>query len=1347
MAYKNKTTDYIKNPFLKGNGHVISYWLPTIFCVILFINSYSTFAQIKFPAYTNGYVNPTLLVSLSDQDIFFEKGEIISNVLKITNTTKQQLSFYIELSLPLKWRTLTKSNRLYEINANDTMFIPIRIIPGELSKGNTKYMFGIFIFSEEGKQINYCYFLANTKKLTKWTLDVLPHSKLYFLNNTNNIDFTVNLFNMGNEDQDILLSFKNIGSNSYISDTLDKALKQNTNTFNLQTNTDTTFFYRMNYVELARNLKMVDLENYNPFIRNEEKKYSLFVNSMVPKQNEKNRFSANKRIDFVKLSNTKKINPYANKTLPLIIDISTFNILGDYPMMNIMMKGNTVLENKSSLIYFTQISFATNYFSSAPFTNLPLYIGYFHKKISIEVGDVGYYGGKGIRARYSIGKNQSLGAYVSKSPSLFKPAKQFAFGLSHEWKISDQFNIFNQYNHISFSDQKINSDMIQTNLNIRFLKNHFINVTLAGCQNYNYFRSDSAFFNYGYNIGVNYGTNFLKSKYSTRLNLMYYSPDFQSLGSNSNIENNRERFLASWNSAVKVNKSWGLDLISNYTRYAVNIYIPKYSYYYNSNLFNQLNLVRQSSNGMSFSQNLFYNIYEYDRFLSHSRGLGLGFSKFNLTNNNRYYVNLKVGYNQAIKYSDNKNYFFLQTSLVTQYRTFTLNTRYNYGYTSLNKFMYISLTKYPQLLGLSMRYQYVFSNPSFVLTPNASFSYSNLTGSNLNFNPELYYYTRTGWRFNVLTEFNIGFRGNNEQAGYFYNYQNSENQASNNKTRYNFSLGFNIRKEFGIPIPSKKHLFSTVEFLVFQDVNGNHIWDKSEDLLENVVISVNNHEVVTNDKGFAKLENLEVGNYPFTVFSLTDLNGWFPNKEDTISTVVKNYTKYIPFTRGVKLYGAVLMDREQYTANSDVPIDLSKIKISAYDGKVYTTLTSKDGSYLFYLPYGKYTLTLDETVLGDKFILTQNNFEINVSNEIDNLYLPFYIIEKKRRVVKKKFDSQGNVITVTEQNTNSQKKPTKTYPDSSQLNLFKNQDVKPIINNDKKQPEKTIKPNNNVQPNNNPVKDTNLINSLFSNPNKDIQKNPVQPNNATTPQIVEMSDQGEVNKQDINDIRNLIKAKNNPNANSNTNDLFNDNTFRILDADKNNLQNGIQIKASKRRLTADYFRDTMKAVYDNYKQIYEIVDTNNKEFPYKYLIGNYQTFEEAKKANEEIKKVLPGTFVSKYGKGTTENVNQNTNLNANDLRLNGLTFRVQISSSIKKVDPEYFTNKYNIQDTIFLYMSQQKVYKYSMGTLFTYQEATDYKIDLMKKYNVSGFITPYFHNRRISFEQLVDIINKIYLEK
>ena len=1321
--------------------------LTILVSLFFLLSSIPSFAQIKIPAYTNGYVNPSLQVSLSDQDIFFDKGEIISNVLKITNTTNSKLSFYIELSIPLKWRTLTKSNRLYEINANDSMFLPIRIIPGELSKGNTKYMFGIFIFSDEGKQINYCYFLANTKKITKWTLDVMPYSKLYFLNNSNSIDFSVYLSNNGNEDQDILLSLKNNSVSSFVSDTLGIALKQTSTTFNLKTNTDTSFFYRMNYVEMARNFKMVDLENYSPYIRNEEKKYSLFVNSLVPKHNEKDIFSANKRVEFIKLSNTKKVNPYANKTLPLIIDINTFNMLGDYPMMNVMLRGNTILKNKATLVYYTQTYFATNYFTTRPYSNLPFYIGYFHEKYSIELGDIGYFGGKGARGRYAITKKHVIGAFISKAPSLIKPAKQFAFGLNHEWKISNHFNLYSQYNHISLYDQKMNADIIQTNINFRVFGKHNFNIILAGCQTYNYFKSDSTFNKYGFNTGINYGTNFFNNKFGTRLSLMYYSPDFQTLGMNSVIENNMERFMANWNNNVKINKFWTLDMTSSYNRYAVNEYVPKYSFHNNYYFNNLASFIRQSPNGLNFTPNLFYNIAESDYFLSHSRGIGLGLSKFNFSTNNRYYANLKAGYNRAINNTDNNDYFFFQTSLVTQYRTLNFNAHYNYGYSSINRYMYINRSKYPQLIGLSLRYQYVFKNPSFVIFPYTSFTYSNITGSNFNFNPEFNYFTRNGWRFKMLLECSMSFRGENNPAGYYFNYPNNDNTTAVNKTNYYVSLGFNIRKEFGIPIPSKKHLFSTVEFLVFQDVNGNHIWDKSEDLLENVVISVNNHEVVTNDKGFAKLENLEVGNYPFTVFSLTDLNGWFPNKEDTISTVVKNYTKYIPFTRGVKLYGAVLMDREQYAANSDVPIDLSKIKISAYDGKVYTTLTSKDGSYLFYLPYGKYTLTLDETVLGDKFILTQNNFEINVSNEIDNLYLPFYIIEKKRRVVKKKFDSQGNVITVTEQNTDSQKKPTRTYPDSSQLNLFKNQDVKPIINNDNKQPEKTIKPNNNVQPNNNPVKDTNLINSLFSNPNKDIQKNPVQPNNATTPQIVEMSDQGEVNKQDINDIRNLIKAKNNPNTNSNPNDLFNDNTFRILDADKNNLQNGIQIKASKRRLTADYFRDTMKAVYDNYKQIYEIVDTNNKEFPYKYLIGNYQTFEEAKKANEEIKKVVPGTFVSKYGKGTTENVNQNTNLNANDLRLNGLTFRVQISSSIKKVDPEYFTNMYNIQDTIFLYMSQQKVYKYSVGTLFTYQEATDYKIDLMKKYNVSGFITPYFHNRRISFEQLVDIINKIYLEK
>jgi hypothetical protein len=51
---------------------------------------------------------------------------------------------------------------------------------------------------------------------------------------------------------------------------------------------------------------------------------------------------------------------------------------------------------------------------------------------------------------------------------------------------------------------------------------------------------------------------------------------------------------------------------------------------------------------------------------------------------------------------------------------------------------------------------------------------------------------------------------------------------------------------------------------------------------------------------------------------------------------------------------------------------------------------------------------MDEAVLGSRFKLAKNNYELSITKESDGLYLSFLIIEKKRKVNKKIFDQNND---------------------------------------------------------------------------------------------------------------------------------------------------------------------------------------------------------------------------------------------------------------------------------------------------------------------------------------------------
>jgi hypothetical protein len=286
--------------------------------------------------------------------------------------------------------------------------------------------------------------------------------------------------------------------------------------------------------------------------------------------------------------------------------------------------------------------------------------------------------------------------------------------------------------------------------------------------------------------------------------------------------------------------------------------------------------------------------------------------------------------------------------------------------------------------------------------------------------PEIYYYTLSGWRFKLNVNYNIYTSGNKRQL--YNNIANApiiqENETQSFNQSYNFGIG--VRKEFGIPIPFTKKKYADIEFIAFLDINGNGEKDKGEQVLENVVIKYGDYEVITNERGEAIMENYAFGTYRFIATPLVPLDGWFCSVSDSVE-LLKRTKMPVPFVRGVKIKGKVSLDREALAADADKTFDLSRIKIMAQNGKVFSTLTELDGSFEFFLPYGKYIFTMDENILSDRFILTQNNIELDITGEAEGMYISFFIVEKKRKVVRKKFGSEtGSNKTSSGQSNNEQ---------------------------------------------------------------------------------------------------------------------------------------------------------------------------------------------------------------------------------------------------------------------------------------------------------------------------------------
>jgi hypothetical protein len=87
-----------------------------------------------------------------------------------------------------------------------------------------------------------------------------------------------------------------------------------------------------------------------------------------------------------------------------------------------------------------------------------------------------------------------------------------------------------------------------------------------------------------------------------------------------------------------------------------------------------------------------------------------------------------------------------------------------------------------------------------------------------------------------------------------------------------------------------------------------------------------------------------------------------------------------------------------------VSVSPSHFHFTQEQGQIKTyDITVKNGRFEFYLHFGSYSVTMDEVILNDRFRVTRNNLPIKLRNDQDGVYVSFYIIEKRRKVIFKDF--------------------------------------------------------------------------------------------------------------------------------------------------------------------------------------------------------------------------------------------------------------------------------------------------------------------------------------------------------
>ena len=936
-----------------------------------------------------------------------KKGQIISNVLKVINHADIPLNFSVDAIFPGGWKRIGSKNKIHIAKPKDTVFVPIIILPTKLVNGNTEIIVNTFIIDEDGQQIGNNFFTLTTTKKVAWSIDIKNNTNFYFKNDENTKDFNFSINNNGNYNQDIFVSYTIPRKDLILTDTLLKPLIEPNKTFTLLPGEKKEIKHKAIASSLnKRNENRISINNFLPLTNTQRITRTLIVNTSEPKIR-KTDLQRKTKINFIKLPNEIEANSFGYPNLPLIVDLTAQNILDNRSFLSLNLQGFKQLNSEASLVYFTQLNYSNSFFTNNVFKNAPWYVGYFDDKKSIEIGQVNgdligaSSSGKGIKIGYQFNEKHSAGGFYVNSNGFFSSENSIiSYGGWYKFKYNESIRLRASAGRSSnnFTERVNNSIILQPSVN--FLNSHSISF-ISGFNNLQFKVNDISQSTNGYLIGTNYSSTAFKKKLRSNINVRYNDKYFSN-GSSERI-NISQRFN------YQLSKDWIAIATNNYQKSNIFNRNTDTFLYTQENFFSNVSFSKKTLKG-AYQPGAFF---EYRNFPNNSfilRGLNFRYSLYNFEKNLLTSIFTRAGYAKPKDIIDSEEYFSLEMSGLFRYQTWSLTGRYNLGtFSSISSQQNQNNFSTPQSLRLSIQNQYLFPSKQFVLESNLIYSYNNIfKNHSFGIFPQLFYFSDSGWRFGLSA--NYMFTSSDFSSVYdTTDIGQNQNQASIGPTvNSNLNLNFSLRKEFGVPIPFTNKTAASAKFVSFLDINGNNIKDKDEVSIQNIVVKLNKHEVITNFEGEASIKNLQQGNYKLEILPLEELNGWFANTKDSIF-INEDGINYIPFVRGIKVYGDIIIDRQKIAVTDDKKLDLSRIKISAIKGdKIYNTLTNKNGRFEFYLPFGSYTVTMDEVILNDRFRVTRNNLPVKLRNEQDGVYVSFYIIEKRRKVIFKDFTKKKN---------------------------------------------------------------------------------------------------------------------------------------------------------------------------------------------------------------------------------------------------------------------------------------------------------------------------------------------------
>ena len=934
-----------------------------------------------------------------------QSTDLASNILKITNNTKKDMTLSLQITPPAGWKMFGKEDRFIDLKAGDSAFVPVRVRPMYNIKGNTNYVVNAYLASDQFTITNSIWYIS-VDKLSHWNV-YTPENKVYFKGQSDTSRFQIQISNNGNSDEALLVDLK---PEKEI-EILEQVNGQSRFPVFLKVGQDTTLFFSARY----KSSDELPLNGNNTFTRvNEARTFRVKVqvrNERPSSKGSSKLWSGN--IDFVDLPDKTKIMDAGVTSIPMTVELNTFDIMTQSTFSALNIYGSKTYENNSILTYYYQADFVQNQINLNSYLGNYIFLSYFHKRFMFELGDIGSnrpgstLNGKGLKAALNLGNHQVGGLFIRK-PKLFDSYYAQGYGGFHTYRGKKLF-VDNYYQHVDNSWTKVANDFATTDWNWMVKRGHVVRFGGGYSLDNHYWNPGQEKTVAGYGFKLGYSASY--KRLNVTLNSMYGSKTYTPW---------RGTFSVAGNARYRINTNYSIS--GSAYRFSFNPEIYSFGVMTNDSVYNiqdnySLKLNYQKDQNVFIFQPRYYTINS-NPVASRTRGMAFEYRRLSRTAF-KFYVNLFAGYTRFDRNPELNDIFisYVQSSL--RYKRLQFNTRYYYGpYFTIEQVDYVQNQINPQRLFTTLFYDYWFMQNKFRLNVNLNHFYTTKHNrQQLITMPELFYYSPGGFRFSMYVRYS--FMGEGEYSRRQYNAQSgvyTEQLVEASKSD-RFEIGAGIM--FNVNMPTGLKRFYKVKVIAFRDLNGNGVKDPGEKGIDDMLIMLQKndtavsvddntqnfnelakiYELVTNSKGFVEYENIPVGEYVITARPLgSSMGGWFDGKT-FYRTIDKNKEIYIPLSKGARISGGVLMERAKFT--DDKPVFLGNIRVTAVhteNGKTFSTLTDKDGQFVLYAPNGSYHIMINEQAVGSRFEFLRNNIPLTISKEFENYNVSFYLVEKERKI-------------------------------------------------------------------------------------------------------------------------------------------------------------------------------------------------------------------------------------------------------------------------------------------------------------------------------------------------------------